>query len=89
MSGQIARSVVLDGNSLTCRILSDLGTKGSKLSVSKESMRRVVASRGVVDGLVDRGFKEGHVAYGINTGFGLFSDVIISHDKLAQLQVNK
>jgi histidine ammonia-lyase len=42
----------------------------------------------VVQGLVDRGFKEGHVAYGINTGFGLFSDVIIDHSKLQQLQNN-
>lgn len=47
----------------------------------------MVAARCVVDNLVERGFKEGHVAYGINTGFGLFSDVIIGHDKLKKLQV--
>ena len=41
----------------------------------------------MVDDLVDRGFREGLVAYGINTGFGLFSDVIIEHDKLKKLQV--
>jgi histidine ammonia-lyase len=49
----------------------------------------VAAARKVVDNLVERGFKEGHVAYGINTGFGLFSDVVIEHDKLKELQVNK
>lgn len=48
---------------------------------------QVVAARRVVDHLVERGFKEGHVAYGINTGFGLFADVIIGHDKLKKLQV--
>lgn len=49
----------------------------------------MVAARKVVDNLVDRGFKEGHVAYGINSGFGLFSDVVIEHDKLKKLQVKK
>lgn len=32
--------------------------------------------------LVDRGVHHGHVAYGINTGFGLFSDVVIPPDQL-------
>ena len=88
MSLTSAAKATLDGNSLTCRILSDLGRAGSKLSICPMAMNRVVKSRAVVQGLVDRGFNEGHVAYGINTGFGLFSDVVIGQGDLGKLQEN-
>ena len=80
--------VVLDGVSLTCRTLSHLGLPGAQISVSDHSMSRIRRARQVVDKLVERGFAEGHVAYGINTGFGLFADVIIENDELAKLQRN-
>jgi histidine ammonia-lyase len=83
-----ARKLVLDGHSLTCKALSQLGYAGSQISIAPDAMRRINQSRAVIDGLVDRGFNEGHVAYGINTGFGLFSDVVIEHSKLRQLQTN-
>ena len=42
------------------------------------------ASREVVDRIVE----SGEVVYGINTGFGLFSNVTVSSDKLCELQDN-
>ena len=84
----MATRAVLDGCSLTCKTLSQLGVKGSAVTISDAAMKRVLEARSVVQGLVDRGFHEGHVAYGINTGFGLFSDVVIDHTKLQILQNN-
>jgi len=83
-----ALHVTLDGCSLTCRQLSRLGTPGSSIAVSSAAIAKVQRARDVVDGLVTRGFAEGHVAYGINTGFGLFADVVIDNDQLVTLQNN-
>jgi histidine ammonia-lyase len=83
-----ANRVLLDGISLTCRTLSHLGRPGATIGVADAAMERVARARVVVDNLVQRGFSEGHVAYGINTGFGLFADVIIPNDQLTQLQRN-
>ena len=83
-----AKRVVLDGCSLTCKVLSQLGALGAQISIEPGAMERIKGARAVVDNLVQRGFDEGHVAYGINTGFGLFADVIIPNNQLAKLQAN-
>lgn len=88
MAASGSRRVVLDGFSLTCRTLTQLGAPGSKIAICPDAMGRIKEARKVVDRLVERGFDEGHVAYGINTGFGLFADVIIDNDELATLQRN-
>lgn len=60
-------------------------TKGTaRVSASPAAMKRVEASRKVVDDLV----AEGRPMYGINTGFGRFSDVAIPEQELNLLQVN-
>jgi histidine ammonia-lyase len=48
------------------------------------AMRRVEASRLVVDDLVAKG----RPMYGINTGFGRFADVAVPEEDLNQLQIN-
>jgi histidine ammonia-lyase len=61
----LKHAVTLDGISLTCRDLSRLGGRGSTITICDEAMKRVVKAREVVDKLVERGFSEGHVAYGV------------------------
>eukprot|EP00035_Acanthoeca_spectabilis_P034329 m.28481 g.28481 ORF g.28481 m.28481 type:complete len:563 (-) comp6555_c0_seq2:2390-4078(-) len=79
------RSVVKLGASLldvaTLRQCS-LGT--TQIKVAKSAMDRVRVGRAVVDNIVDKG----DVAYGINTGFGLFANVVVSPSQLAELQTN-
>jgi histidine ammonia-lyase len=77
-------AIVLDGMSLTCRDISRLGSRKYDISICNLAMDRIVKARQVVDRLVSRG----SVAYGINTGFGLFSDVVIEKQKLSILQTN-
>ena len=60
------------------------GQAAIQVGMSAEARKRVERARSVVNSIVERGA----VVYGITTGFGAFKDRIISHDDLAQLQVN-
>jgi len=57
---------------------------GVRVTITEEAMRRVKTGRNVVDRIVDKG----DTAYGINTGFGLFANVVVGSDQLAELQTN-
>jgi histidine ammonia-lyase len=72
--------------SLVARSAQDGETGRAALTVgmSAEARERVERARSVVASIVERG----EVVYGITTGFGAFKDRVISHDDLAQLQVN-
>jgi histidine ammonia-lyase len=77
--------LVLDGVSLCVEDLVAL-SKGTKtIALSPQAWERVAHGREVVDNILK---DTSRVAYGINTGFGLFSNVIISPDKLTELQEN-
>ncbi|WP_282138360.1 histidine ammonia-lyase [Rossellomorea aquimaris] len=55
-----------------------------QVELSPVSMERVRKSREAVERIV----KEKRVVYGINTGFGKFSDVLIDADDVEELQLN-
>jgi histidine ammonia-lyase len=76
--------VILTGATLAPEDLLRLSRGGVRLSLSQEAWERVSAGREVVDNIL----KEGKVAYGINTGFGLFSEVVIDPSQLRELQEN-
>ena len=80
----MADVVVLDGETLALETLVSLSKGGKKLDLSPKAWEHVTASRQIVDNIL----KSGEVAYGINTGFGLFSKVVIGPDKLVELQEN-
>jgi histidine ammonia-lyase len=74
----------VDGNSLELENLVKFSTGKFSLDLTPEAWGRVAASRQIVQNILD----SGEVAYGINTGFGLFSKVVIDADKLEILQDN-
>jgi len=74
----------LDGYSLTPKELFNLSSGSVDIALTPDSEERIKAGREVVDRIVE----SGEVVYGINTGFGLFSNVTVSSDKLGELQVN-
>ncbi|OQR91017.1 histidine ammonia-lyase [Achlya hypogyna] len=76
--------LTLDGYSLETEDLVLLSKGETKIQLSAEAWAKVKSSREVVDNIL----AENKVAYGINTGFGLFSNVVISADKLHELQDN-
>ncbi|CAI5746983.1 unnamed protein product [Peronospora destructor] len=54
-------------------------------SLSEEAWKRVAYGHNVVDNILK---DKSRVVYGINTGFGLSSNVIISPEKFTELQEN-
>lgn len=76
--------VQLTGNSLTLDEIRRICYEHELVTISVDSMRKVEASRKAVEKIVS----EKRVVYGINTGFGKFSDVIIAGDDVNDLQLN-
>lgn len=79
-----APTVYLDGNSLTPELLYDIGFNFRKVGLTDYAVNHVKRARAVIDKVV----AENRTVYGVNTGFGLFSNVIISPQKLQELQLN-
>ncbi|PKR77208.1 histidine ammonia-lyase [Halalkalibacillus sediminis] len=76
--------VVLDGHHLTLEDIKKVAVLGEEVSYSEDSMEKVKQSRKTVEDAV-----ENHeVVYGINTGFGKFSDVEIEREDIDELQLN-
>ncbi|SEM80474.1 histidine ammonia-lyase [Lihuaxuella thermophila] len=76
--------VVLDGERLTPEDVAAVAYGQVPVALSEEAVGRVSACRRKVEDLVSTG----KVVYGVTTGFGKFSDVRISSEDAAELQVN-
>jgi histidine ammonia-lyase len=76
--------LILDGQALTLAEIEAVSLAGCEVALAPAALRRVVESRGLIEGIL----AAGETVYGVNTGFGKLSDVRIPPDKLAQLQMN-
>ena len=76
--------VVITGQDLTVEQIVAVCRENAVVELSEESKKSVLESRKIVDDLI----AEEKVVYGITTGFGKFSDVVISHDECKALQKN-
>ncbi|HET7657357.1 MAG TPA: histidine ammonia-lyase [Bacillales bacterium] len=76
--------VVLDGNRLTLKEIERILYDREPVSASEVSWSRVRKSRQAVERIV----KEGKVVYGITTGFGKLSDVLVEAEHSEELQLN-
>ncbi|MFT4415487.1 histidine ammonia-lyase [Fredinandcohnia humi] len=76
--------VELTGHSLTLDQIKSICYDEEFVTISKESLHKVEQSRKAVERIL----KEKRTIYGINTGFGKFSDVVIAEDDVNDLQVN-
>jgi histidine ammonia-lyase len=74
----------IDGNSLTIDDVFAVAVRSAPVSLAPLARERALESRRHVDAIVSRKA----VAYGITTGFGKLSDVVIPAERLAELQVN-
>jgi histidine ammonia-lyase len=61
-----------------------LGAGAVRVQLDESVRGRIEAARAVVERIV----REGRVVYGINTGFGALSEVVIPPDRIRDLQVN-
>jgi len=76
--------VYLNGDTLSLEDFMSLENPSVTVCLTEEIRTRISEGRRVVDEILT-GQK---LVYGINTGFGLFSNVAIPKDELSRLQVN-
>ncbi len=76
--------VVIAGEMLSLASIVAVAAHNVRVEVAANAYARMDRSQRVIASVLQRG----HVAYGINTGFGKLSDVKIPADQLAALQLN-
>ncbi|PAV31447.1 histidine ammonia-lyase [Virgibacillus profundi] len=76
--------VILTGKTLTLDEVKQVVFKKESVSLSTGAMTKVLENRYTVEAMLT----EKKTMYGINTGFGKFSDVIIEDEDLDELQLN-
>ncbi|ERT69326.1 histidine ammonia-lyase [Cetobacterium somerae] len=76
--------LLIGNKKLTLEDLINVTRNGYEVKISEEAKEKVAIARKLVDDYVE----EGKISYGITTGFGKFSDSIISKEETATLQRN-
>lgn len=85
MGGIILKKFIwINGNDLTIEDVVQIARFGAKVKLSEDAKVKIQKSRDYIDKVIE----EGKIVYGINTGFGKFSDVAITKDELEELQRN-
>lgn len=74
----------LDGRQLALVDIEAVAYSGESVEISPSTQSRILASRKVIDQIVERDV----VVYGVNTGFGKLAEVRIPHGELRALQLN-
>ncbi|NOX87569.1 MAG: aromatic amino acid lyase [Calditrichaeota bacterium] len=75
-------AIVLDGNSLTIEKLVRIARFGEKVELHPEALARINACRA----MLEKKIAAREVMYGINTGIGEFSEVILSDEQVEKFQ---
>ncbi|MFX1566162.1 MAG: histidine ammonia-lyase [Promethearchaeota archaeon] len=78
------RQIVIDGESLTIDQVVSVARNNTKVKLSVKAENKVKTAAKLVHQWID----SGEVIYGVTTGFGPFSEVVISDDKAKALQHN-
>jgi len=76
--------ILLDGEHLTIEDIVLISRSHNKVELDPSAEKKVNIARALVEELVEKR----EVVYGITTGFGKFSDVVISKDETKKLQKN-
>lgn len=75
---------ILNGDPLPLELWAEISEGGVTVQLSDSARQRMETSRARVEAILSTG----QVVYGVNTGFGKFSDVTIGSDQVRQLQLN-
>ena len=77
-------AIVIGTDNITLDDLIAIARRGFRLRLNRESEKRIIAARN----LIEKWVEEEKTVYGVTTGFGALSDVNISRKDTRQLQVN-
>ena len=75
-------TIVLDGTSLTLEKLVAVARDGEPVELHADALARIRANRAMLDEKI----RAGEIMYGINTGIGEFSEVVLTDDQVSQFQ---
>ncbi len=76
--------LIVEENKITLEDLINVTRNGYKVEISEKAYKKIAEARE----LVDRYVKNKKVSYGITTGFGKFSDTVVSEEETGLLQKN-
>ncbi len=77
-------SIIISGSELTLNDIANVARKHFEVKLAPDARQKILSSRNVVDRII----QEERIVYGVNTGFGKFSDKKISKDEAKLLQKN-
>jgi histidine ammonia-lyase len=80
----MTREVLLDGASLTIADVYRVAVERDRVALGAAARSHLATARRTVDAVLQRA----EPVYGVTTGFGKLSEVVIPPDRLAELQIN-
>ena len=78
------KKIILSADGLSLEDLVAVARKGARVALSEKSKKAIRKSRN----LVEQWVRQGKIVYGMTTGFGALSDVVISKEDTRKLQQN-
>ena len=75
-------TIILDGRSLTIEKLVRIAREGEKVAVDDAALERIKACRA----MLEKKIAAREIMYGVNTGIGEFSEVILSEEQVKEFQ---
>ncbi len=76
--------MLIDGKSINLEGLCKVALQKQTVELSNEARQKIIASRDYIESCISRG----ETMYGVNTGFGAFSQVRINDNQIEDLQRN-
>ncbi len=75
-------TINLDGNSLTVERLVQIARHNEPVTLDPQALERIARCRGLLDGKI----KAHEIMYGVNTGIGEFSEIVLSDEQIQAFQ---
>jgi len=75
-------TIVLDGSGLTIEKLVQIAQQGEKVELHPDALERIKVCRAMLEEKIEAG----EIMYGVNTGIGEFSEVVLDDEQVKQFQ---
>ena len=75
-------AIVINGQDLTIEKLVQVARKGEKVELHPDAVKRINACRA----MVEKKIENGEIMYGVNTGIGEFSEMVLNEDQIKEFQ---
>ncbi len=75
-------TITLDGSGLTIEKLVRIARDGEEVELHTQALERILTCRAMVEGKI----QAGETMYGVNTGIGEFSEVVLTEEQVSQFQ---